>query len=240
MKFMTTKQLIQLLPKVVKYNLKIIFAGKFIWFLLAAFAFFGYFMFQSAWSRSEINEGLIYTLLMFPCVLLVFYPAVFGIQNDEDNRILEILFGIPDYKYKVWGVRLLMIYVAIFFILVVFAYLATLLLYPVNPFEMAVQLMFPLVFFGNLAFMFSTITRSGNGTAVITIILAILLLITSEMDFIERSFWNILLNPFKVPDNFLPVIWESLILKNRIFLLTGGIVWMMIGLLNLQKRERFV
>lgn len=237
---MTIKQLIALLPKVVKYNLKIIFAGKFIWFLLAAFAFFGYFMFQSAWSRSEINEGLIYTLLMFPCVLLVFYPAVFGIQNDEDNRILEILFGIPDYKYKVWGVRLLMIYVAIFFILVVFSYLATLLLYPVNPFEMAVQLMFPLVFFGNLAFMFSTITRSGNGTAVITIILAILLLITSEMDFIERSFWNILLNPFKVPDNFLPVIWESLILKNRIFLLAGGIVWMMIGLLNLQKRERFV
>lgn len=237
---MTTKQLIQLLPKVVKYNLKIIFAGKFIWFLLAAFVFFAYFAFQIAWNRQVINDGVIYNLLMFPCVLLVFYPAVFGIQNDEDNRILEILFGIPDYKYKVWGVRLLMIYVAIFFILVVFSYLATLLLYPVNPFEMAVQLMFPLVFFGNMAFMFSTITRSGNGTAVITIILAILLLITSEMDFIERSFWNILLNPFKVPDNFLPVIWESLILKNRIFLLTGGIVWMMIGLLNLQKRERFV
>ena len=125
---MTIKQLIPLLPKVVKYNLKIIFAGKFIWFLLAAFAFFAYFMFQAAWNRAEINEGLIYNLLMFPCVLLVFYPAVFGIQNDEDNRILEILFGIPDYKYKVWGVRLLMIYVAIFFILVAFSYLATLLL----------------------------------------------------------------------------------------------------------------
>lgn len=237
---MTIKQLIPLLPKVVKYNLKIIFAGKFIWFLLAAFVFFAYFMFQSAWNRAEINEGLIYSLLMFPCVLLVFYPAVFGIQNDEDSRILEILFGIPDYKYKVWGVRLLMIYVAIFFILVAFSYLATLLLYPVNPFEMAIQLMFPLVFFGNLAFMFSTITHSGNGTAVLTIILAILLLITSEMNFIERSFWNILLNPFKVPDNFLPVIWEGLIVKNRIFLLIGGIVWMMIGLLNLQKREKFI
>ena len=32
---MTFKQLIQLLPKVVRYNLKIIFAGKFFWFLLA-------------------------------------------------------------------------------------------------------------------------------------------------------------------------------------------------------------
>ena len=48
---MTIKQLIPLLPKVVKYNLKIIFAGKFIWFLLAALVFFAYFMFQSAWSR---------------------------------------------------------------------------------------------------------------------------------------------------------------------------------------------
>ena len=37
---MTFKQLIQLLPKVVRYNLKIIFAGKFFWFLLAAFGFF--------------------------------------------------------------------------------------------------------------------------------------------------------------------------------------------------------
>lgn len=92
----------------------------------------------------------------------MFYPAVFGIQNDEDSRILEILFGIPDYKYKVWGVRLLMIYVAIFVILIVFSWLATLLLYPVNLLEMSAQLMFPILFFGNLAFMFSTITRSGN------------------------------------------------------------------------------
>lgn len=40
---MTFKQLIQLLPKVVRYNLKIIFAGKFFWFLLAAFGFFALF-----------------------------------------------------------------------------------------------------------------------------------------------------------------------------------------------------
>ena len=69
---MTFNQLIKLLPKVVKYNLKIIFAGKFFWFLLAAFGFFAFFMFQSAWNRAEINEGLIYNILMFPCLLLIF------------------------------------------------------------------------------------------------------------------------------------------------------------------------
>lgn len=237
---MTFNQFIQLMPRVAKYNLKIIFAGKFIWFLLAAFGFFAFFMFQSAWNRDEINEGLIYNLLMFPCVLLIFYPAVFGIQNDEDSRILEILFGIPDYKYKVWGVRLLMIYVAIFFILLAFSYVAIILLYPVNPFEMSVQLMFPVLFFGNMAFMFSTITRSGNGTAVLMIIMSILLLFVSNMNGIERSFWNILLNPFQVPNNFLPVIWEGIIVKSRIFLFSASLVWMMIGLLNLQKREKFV
>jgi hypothetical protein len=82
---------------------------------LAAFGFFAFFMFQQAWNRAEINEGSIYGLLLFPCLLLIFYPVVFGIQNDEDNRILEIIFGIPNYRYKVWGVRMLMIYVANYF-----------------------------------------------------------------------------------------------------------------------------
>ena len=237
---MTFSQTIRLIPRIVKYNLKVIFAGKFVWFLLAALVFFCFFMFQNAWERADINEALIYSLLFFPGVLLVFYPAVFGIQNDEDSRILEILFGIPDYRYKVWGVRLLIIYVAVFFILAAFAFIATILMYPVNPFGMAASLMFPVLFFGNLAFMFSTITRSGNGTAVIIIIIGILLLIFSNMDFMRRTFWNIMLNPYEIPRNMLPVIWEGVIIKSRIFLFTGSLVWMMVGLLNLQKREKFV
>ena len=93
---MTFNQLIKLLPKVVKYNLKFILAAKFFWFLLAAFGSFAFFMFQSAWNRAEINEGLIYNILMFPCLLLIFYPGVFGIQNVEDRPILGIPFGFPD------------------------------------------------------------------------------------------------------------------------------------------------
>jgi hypothetical protein len=237
---MTFSQTIKLIFRMVKYNLKVIFAGKFIWFLLAALGFFGFFMFQAAWNRAEINEALIYNLLVFPSVLLIFYPTVFGIQNDEDSRILEILFGIPDYRYKVWGVRLLMIYAAVFFILTVFSFLTTILMYPVNPFGMAAQLMLPTLFYGNLAFMFSTITRSGNGTAVILIIISILLLIFSDEDFMRNMFWNIMLNPYELPRYVLPVIWENTIIKSRIFLFAGSMVWLMAGLLNLQKREKFV
>lgn len=238
---MGLKNYIDITNKIVRYNLKIIFAGKFFWFFLAAFAFFVFFMFQLAWNRAEINEGSIYGLLLFPCLLLIFYPVVFGIQNDEDNRILEIIFGIPNYRYKVWGVRMLMIYVANYFILVIFAYIARILLYPVNPFEMGIQLIFPMLFFGNLAFMFSTITRSGNGTAVIMIVLGLLFFVfMGSNNQMSNSYWNVFLNPFSMPNETHPLIWQNTLLKSRLFLSIGGIVWLMIGFLNLQKREKFV
>jgi len=237
--------------KIVQYNLKIIFAGKFIWFLLAAFSFFAFFMFQAAYNRTEINEGTIYNLLLFPCLLLIFYPVVFGIQNDEDNRILEIIFGIPNYRYKVWGVRILMVYIANYFILVIFSYLANLLLFPVNMFEMAAQLIFPMLFFGNLAFMFSTIVRSGNGTAVLMIIFGLGFYIfmstgtqtggqQQATQSLSNSMWNVFINPFTMPSSVHPVVWQETIFQSRILLAISGVVWLLIGLLNLQKRENFV
>ena len=244
--------------KMIQYNLKVIFAGKFFWFLLASFAFFGYFMFDAAWNKNEINEASIYKMLFFPCLLLIFYPVVFGIQNDEDNRILEIIFGIPNYRFKVWGLRMLMVYVANFFILILFAYVARLLLYPINSVEMAAQLVFPMLFFGNLAFMFSTITRSGNGTAVLMIIIGLLFYIvlnsstgggggpggpgggTVPASSISNSFYNVFINPFTIPSNIHPMIWQNTLIQSRIFLVLGGIVFLMIGLLNLQKREKFM
>jgi len=238
------KKYLALAYKIVRYNLKIIFVGKFFWFLLASFSFFAFFMFQLAWNRGEINEAAIYNMLLFPCLLLIFYPVVFGIQNDEDNRILEIIFGIPNYRFKVWGLRMLMVYVANYFILVAFAYVSRILLYPVNIAEMAAQLIFPMLFFGNLAFMFSTITRSGNGTAVLMILIGLFMFIlvnsnTGSGQSITNTFWNVFLNPFQTPSVH-PVIWHNTIVKSRMFLIIGGGVFLMIGLLNLQKRERFV
>jgi len=232
---------IELGIRVIRYNLKIIFAGKFLWFLLASLAFFAFFMVRLAWYREEINEAAIYNILLFPCLLLIFYPVVFGIQNDEDNRILEIIFGIPNYRFKVWGLRMLIVYVANFFILLAFGYIARILLYPVNIAEMAAQLIFPMLFFGNLAFMFSTITRSGNGTAVLMILIGLFLFIyMGGNQSLSNSFWNIFINPFQIPTNIHPMIWQNTLVKSRIFLMLGGIVFLMVGLLNLQKREKFM
>ena len=237
-KNLNIKNRLIILLKMIRYNLKIIFANKFIWFLIAALAFFLFFAIQSVINRASIGEGSIYDILIFPGILLIFYPTVFGIQNDDDSRMLEILFGIPNYRYKVWLVRLIMIFFLIFLIIFAFAGLASILLYNIKVFEMAYQLMYPIIFLGALAFMFSTLIKNGNGTAVVMILIGVALIILA--DALARTQWNVFLNPFDIPDNLNEVIWQGLITKNRMFLGIGIIVFVLYGLFNLQKRERFV
>jgi len=224
--------------KMIRYNLRIIFANKFIWFLIAALVFFLFVSIQTVLNRGNLSDGSIYEILLFPAILLIFYPSVFGIQNDDDSRMLEILFGIPNYRYKVWLVRLMMIYILVYLITLLFAALASFLLLKVNIFEMAYQLMYPVIFLGSMAFMFSTIIKNGNGTAVVMVLIGIALLIL--IDAVERTQWNIFLNPFEIPRNLNQVIWEGIISKNRIFMGIGMIVFILYGLFNLQKREKFV
>jgi len=224
------------LIKMIRYNLRIIFANKFIWFLIAAFGFFLFVSIQTVLNGGNLSEGAIYNILIFPGILLIFYPSVFGIQNDDDSRMLEILFGIPNYRYKVWLVRLIMIYVLIYFITALFAMVASVLLYKINVFEMAYQLMFPIIFMGSMSFMFSTIIKNGNGTAVTMVIIGVVLLMIS--DAVDRTQWNIFLNPFKIPHNLNEVIWQGIISKNRIFMGISMVVFVLYGLFNLQKREK--
>jgi len=232
------KNRLVVLVKMVRYNLKIIFGNRFFWFLLASFVFLLFFSIQNVMEGNPIGVDSIYGILLFPGILLIFYPTVFGIQNDDDSRMLEILFGIPNYRYKVWLVRIVMIFILVFIILLIYGWMASVFMYRINSFRMAYQLMYPIVFLGALAFMFSTLIKNGNGTAVVMVLIGVALLILS--DALERTQWNVFLNPFGIPDNFNQVIWEGIISKNRIFLGIGTVVFILYGLYNLQKRESFV
>ena len=238
MNTLTIKNTLDLVNKMVRYNFRIIFGGRFIWFLLAAFAFFVFVAIVSVYEGDVPDEEFVYDILLFPAVLLIFYPMTFGIQNDLDAGILEILFGIPDYRYKVWLVRLVLVFVLVFLLLIGFAGVSYIFLAPVNLFEMTRQIMFPVLFLGSLAFMFSTIIKNGNGTAVVMVIVGVFILVLSEA--LERTMWNIFLNPFGVPRNMNETVWEGIALQNRIFLVVGALVFLLYGLFNLQKREKFI
>ncbi|MFY9152749.1 MAG: hypothetical protein WAO52_12075 [Prolixibacteraceae bacterium] len=227
-----------LFHRMVKYNMKVIFGNRFVWFVLAAIAFYFFIAVTNIYDNNVIDDGFIYGLQIMPGLLLIFYPMTFGIQNDLDTGILEILFGIPDYRYKVWLVRLVLVFALVYLMMIGLTFMSFYLLAPVNIFELSFNVMFPVYFLGSMAFLFSTIIKNGNGTAVVMVIIGVLLLILSGM--LNRTMWNIFLNPFEIPRNLNEMVWQEITLKNRIFLAVGSLLFVLYGLFNLQKREKFI
>jgi ABC-type transport system involved in multi-copper enzyme maturation permease subunit len=235
---MSLRSNIQNIISLARYNMKIIFGGKFVYFILAAFIFFLVFGIIMALEASDLVMEDVYGLLAFPAIILVFFPSVFGIQSDADHRTLEIIFGIPNYRYKVWLVRYLMILILVFALLFPFAGLAYYALISFPIVKMILQLMVLVLFVSALGFCISTIVKNGNATAVIMVIVGLALLILS--DELDESKWNIFLNPFNTPGNINEIVWREIIRQNRIIMGIGSLVLMLLGLLNLQRREKFL
>lgn len=221
-----------------RHNLKIIFGGKFVYFILAALIFFLLFGTITALDSNVMELSDVYGLIAFPAILLVFYPVVFGIQGDADQRTLEIIFGIPDYRYKVWLVRYVMILLLVFALLFPFTALAHWALVSTPIIRMILQLMVLVVFVSALGFCISTIVKNGNASAVIMVILGLVFLILS--DELDESKWNIFLNPFNTPGNINEIVWQETIRQNRIIMGISSLVLLLLGLLNLQNREKFL
>lgn len=229
---------LNLVQKMVVYNLRIIFANRFIWFLAGSVVFYLGLSVIYVLDQDVSNMRDLYGVFLFSGLLLVFYPTVFGIQNDQDARTIEILFGIPNYRYKVWLVRIGLIFIVAFAIMLAFTFMSSVLIVKFRFVNMTLQVMFPVIFLGIMAFMLSTVVRNGNGTAVLMIIFGLFFLILS--DSLEKSQWNVFLNPFELPRDVNETTWAIITLKNRIVLTTGSVVFLLVALFNLQKREKFM
>ncbi|WP_439184504.1 hypothetical protein [Carboxylicivirga taeanensis] len=229
---------IRLLIKFIRYNLKIVFGNKFVYFLGAALIFYLLITSISLFASDSVSVKGVYFQLMFPAFLLIFFPTAYGIQNDEDARILEILFGIPNYRYKIWLVRLCMAFFMVFWFIFVMANLSSVLLINVPVWEMTLRLMVPVGLFGMLGFFFSTVVKNGNGTAVVVVIIGLLVWFLSAI--IESSSWNVFLNPFELPSNMSEAVWESVVRKHMRTWLIVAFIAALWGLLNLQRREQFI
>ncbi|MEP5611868.1 MAG: hypothetical protein ABJP45_06445 [Cyclobacteriaceae bacterium] len=224
--------------KLAMYNIKVIFANKFIYFVLAALLFFGMIITITIFEDPNFNEAVIYGFLVFPGLILIFYPMAYGIQNDDDSKMLETIFGIPNYRYKVWLVRFILTIIVATFLLYGLAIIANLTLYRFNILPMLGQVLFPIAFLASMAFMVSTIAKNGNGTAIIMVIVSFVFFVFAEE--IEYSAYNIFLNPFSEPREMSEFIWLNVIFKNRIYLTAGTCLFLLYGMFNLQFREKFI
>lgn len=232
------KSYLLLLYKLITYNVKVIFANKFVYFVVASFLFFAFIITIAIFDDPDFNEAVIYGFLVFPGLLLIFYPMAYGIQNDDDSKMLETIFGIPNYRYKVWLVRFILAVGVAFVILLVLGSIANFTLYRFNLLPMVGQVLFPIIFLSSLAFMLSTLIKNGNGTAIVIVIVSFIFFVFAKP--LEYNVYNVFLNPFSEPREMSEFIWHSIIFKNRLYLIVASSLCLLYGMFNLQFREKFV
>jgi hypothetical protein len=232
------KSYLLLLYRLMRYNVKVIFGNKFVYFVVAAFLFFAFIISLTVFDEEDFDEAMIYGFLVFPGLLLIFYPMAYGIQNDDDSKMLETIFGIPNYRYKVWLVRFVLTVGIAAVILLVLGNIANLTLYRFSILPMIGQVLFPITFLSSLAFMLSTLIKNGNGTAIVMVIVSFLFFLFFEP--LQYSVYNVFLNPFSDPGDMSEFIWLTIIYKNRVYLMILSVLCLLYGMFNLQFREKFV
>jgi len=235
---MDTVKIYHLIKDSFVYNLKIVFGNKFIYFLIAAVAFYLMIIGIMLFENSAVLEQDIFETLIFPGILIIFYPVIFSIQNDKDARMLEIVFGVPNYRYKVYLLRFFISLILLFVIMVFMGWFAEFALVKVRVFYLVYQLMYPLLFIACISFLFATWLKNANATAVVMVIIGLFFLIMAEP--LQDSKWNIFLNPFNVPSSLSHTLWQNVINQNRLMLILVSVVALLGAMVNLQKREKFV
>ena len=235
---MSLSERIKLIGRIVRINLKIIFAGRFLYFLLAAWLFFLVVIGIMLFSNGTPDITDIYDTLLFPGILIMFYPIVYNIQNDKDSRMLEIIFGIPDYRYKVYLLRFMITMLLLMVLILLMTLFVWFSVVRIPVFDMVTQLMAPFIFLACLTFLFTTLIRNGNGAAVVMVIIGLIFFILNEP--LSKSKWNLFLNPYNIPTDMNLTIWMNVVHQNRLMLLIGAFVALLWGLAGLQHRERFV
>jgi hypothetical protein len=222
-----------------RYNTSAVFSGRAIYFMiLAGVVFLAVVVLNLVGRGGDFTGQKIYDYLLVPGILLVFYPSVFVIQNDRDAGMIETLFGIPDYRFKVWLARYLTLYVVVAALLLVLAVFCRLGLagFPLG--RMVLQTMVPVIFVGSLAFFIASQTGSGLATAVIMIV--VILLFWLFRSSLADSPWYLFHNPFTVTNEVKAVLLAKTTVANRLYFISASIALTMLALLRLQKREKFV
>lgn len=224
----------------IRLNLKIIFAGKFVFFLIASWIFFFIMVTIALFSAGYTEEEDIYYILLFSGALIIIYPITYHLQNDKDNRIIEIIFGVPDYRYLVYLVRFGIVLLVLFFMLFAMSILTWFSIFRIDILPMVFQEIVPLLFISSLIFLFSTLFKNANATAVVIILIGTIFLFIADIPAVSTSKWNLFLNPYNLPSDMDISIWLNIVGQNRLIMGIGTLISLLWGLTNLQRREKLL
>lgn len=211
-------------------------AGCLVWFAIVAL--------WNALAAEQPMEGtsVLNGIVALPTVLLALFLGSQIFSADQDNRSLEIVLSLPRGRRALWFLRL---GVAVGFSWAVAILLAGLSWLFVAGFRLPtfwLHSLWPLMFFGSLAFALSVAFRSGTAAALVCSLLLVFMFLTHEGWKGGGSLFYLwpFLNPLLPPEGVLPEVWQREVLANRLLVAGLAAALAMGGIWGMRRRERLL
>lgn len=220
--------------------LKVTFSTRY-WFLLVG----GLVYFVIIWLMNAFGDNEPYgptdVLNMILAVPGVFLAILLGMQlvlQERETGTIEVMFAISRSRYRVWLLKALTVYIAIFVLQLMLAVLTYVAITDFPFLQVLLNSMVPALFFGNMTVLFSIVTRSTNGGALLSSIVLFLV-------FFTQGGWNeSIIYPFlNIQELARDLPYEEYIrvaVMNRMLVLGGAFALLGLALRRTHARERLL
>lgn len=236
---LSRKEQVKIAWTIFRLQSQLIFSQRIVWFIGAILLYVG--ILYSIATRNRMGMDDVYFMaLTFPLMALALYLNMQVIVSEKDQRTLEVLFTTAGSRYKVWLLRLgvlnlLMLLSSLSLSAIVFFTFADFSIV-----SMACNVFVTSFLVGNLTLYVAIRLRSSLGAGMVTaLILFLQLLITGIFD-LGNTRYVLFFNPYDIPNQMDPRIWELWAWQNRIGVLMIGMLLLFGAVRGLEDRDRLL
>ncbi len=227
----------------IRLQTQLIFSNKFVWFIMAVLCYVGLVYAinyqQPVYDRMDPEDVYIAVMTM-PLLVLAVYFNMQAIVTEKEQRTLEVMFTTAGSRYKVWLIRLgtlngllcaltFCLSILVFYTFMDFSILG-----------MTWNTYVTLFFVGNLTLYFAVRMRSGLGAGMVTAVILFLHMISAGIFDYGDTRYFLFFNPYDIPDQMDPQLWDIWMLQNRLGVFGLGLVMLFFALRGMENRDRLL
>lgn len=222
-------------------NVKLLFSNRFFYFILGIILYFGIVTFINYLTEPGdqiVGENVYIAIIVLPFLVLTVFLSSFILPSEMENNTIESLFSISGSIYKVWLIKIAVMYVALSLLILFLEILTYFMITDFKILNTYFQSLFPLYFTGGMTFYFAVRFRSNAVGAILSGIVLLMFLFLSEP--LYQTKFYLYLNPMENPRNINGYVWSRTIIENRIGMVLFGSILYYLGLSKVKFREKFI
>jgi ABC-type transport system involved in multi-copper enzyme maturation permease subunit len=183
-------------------------------------------------------EQALHVLVEAPGTVLAIYLTMDLVASERDKDTLEILFSTAASHHTTWGIRMVAV-LGVLTVSIISMSLISYYIFAEFPYGWGgLNALAPSLFIACLTFLFSTLCRSGNASAMLSLGVLLVILVTAET--LKETPYFLFLNPLSPPSNIDEDLWFEQALYNRVTIIISGALFIFFALRRMGTREKIL